>query len=181
MNTKTYARLALLIPLLIWVVLILVELVINLAIPADLRSGEQMTVFGVLEIIIMFYVFGILFWFLPYLVLSVALLLISFKSRLKMLQYLFILSPFAMAILAMMEGAIITLSTRDLITPSADLLSNFIASAGFSLMMGILALVWGYVCVGLGFGGYTLLQRFGKIIDEEKTTAEVRILNSQEA
>jgi hypothetical protein len=181
MKTKTYARLALLIPLLIWVILIFVELVFNLVIPADLRSSEQMTVFGLLEMFIMFYVMGILFWFLPYLVLSIALLLISFTSRLKMLQYLFILSPFAMAILAMLEGTIITLSTRDLFKSSADILSNFIISTSFSLMMGILALVYGYICVGIGFGGYKLLQRFGMIVDEEKANPEIIRMISQEA
>jgi hypothetical protein len=158
-----------------------VELVINLVIPADLRSSEQMTVFGFLELFIMFYVMGILFWFLPYLVLSIALLFISFTSRLKMLQYLFILSPFAMAILAMIEGTIITLSTRDLFMSSADLLSNFITSTSFSLMMGILALVYGYICVGLGFGGYKLLQQFGMIVDEEKANPEIIYVTSQEA
>jgi hypothetical protein len=181
MKTKTYARLALLIPLLIWVILTLVEFVYNLAIPADLRSSASMTVFSILEIIIMFYVFGILFWFLPYVVLSIALLFISFRSRLRMLQYLFILSPVAMAILAMAEGAIITLSIKDSIMPSADSLSNFIASAGFSLMMGILALAWGYVCVGIGFGGFKLLQRFGMIVDEEKPGSEVINVSSQVA
>ena len=181
MNTKTYARLALLIPLVIWVILILVELVINLVVPAELRSSEQMKVFGILEIFMMFYVFGILFWFLPYLVLSIALLLSSFTSQLKMLQYLFILSPFAMAILAMMEGTIITLSTRELFMSSADLLSNFITGAGFSLMMGILALVYGYICVGLGFGGYKLLQQFGILVDKENINPEIINVSSQEA
>lgn len=181
MKTKTYARLALLIPLLIWVILLFVELVINLVIPADLRSSEQMTVFGFLELIMMFYVFGILFWFLPYLVLSIALLLISFTSRLKLLQFLFILSPFAMAILAMMEGTIITLATRDLFRQSADILSNLIASTSFSLIMGILSLVFGYICVGLGYGGYKLLQQFGLIVDEEKTKVEIIPITNQAA
>jgi hypothetical protein len=181
MKTRTYARLVLLIPLLLWVVLLLVELLINVVIPAELRSGEQMTVFGFLELLVVFYVIGILFWFLPYLVLSIALLLLSFTSRVKMLQYLFILSPFAMAVLTMMEITIILLATRDFILPSADLISNFVTSAGFNLMMGILALVYGYICVGLGFGGYKLLQRFGMIVNEEKAGSEIINVSSQVA
>jgi hypothetical protein len=64
---------------------------------------------------------------------------------------------------------------------SADLLSNFITSTSFSLMMGILALVYGYICVGLGFGGYKLLQQFGMIVDKEKANPEIIYLTSQEA
>jgi hypothetical protein len=86
-----------------------------------------------------------------------------------------------MAILAMLEGTIITLSTRDLFQSSADIISNFIISTSFSLMMGILALVYGYICVGIGFGGYKLLQQFGMIVDEEKANPEIIRMISQEA
>ena len=181
MKTKTYARLALLIPLLIWVILIFVELAINLVIPADLRSSEQMTVFGFLEMFIMFYVMGILFWFLPYLVLSIAMLLISYKISLERLQYVLILSPFAMAILAMMEATLVSLPAGGFASPSADLATNFMTGIGINLMMGILSLVYGYICVGLGIAGYKLLQRFGKIKEEEKTNVEITNVNSQEA
>jgi hypothetical protein len=51
---------------------------------------------------------------------------------------------------------------------------------GINLMMGILSLVYGYLCVGLGFAGYKLLQRFGMIREEEKTNMEIKNLNSQE-
>lgn len=181
MKTRTYARLALLIPFLVWVILLLVELFINAVIPADLRSNGPTTFFGFVEIFMMYYVIGILLWFLPYLVLSMALLLISFKIRLETLQYLFLLSPFAMAILAMMEATIVSLATGDITLPSADLASNFKTSIGINLMMGILALVWGTICVGIGLGGYKLLQRFGKIDEEEKTNSEIISANSQEA
>jgi hypothetical protein len=181
MKTRTYARLALLIPLLIWVILLLVELLINAAIPADLRSNGSTTFFGVLEMFMMFYVIGILLWFLPYLVLSISMLLVSFKIRLETLQYLFILSPFAMAILAMLEATIVSLSAGGFALPSADLASNFKTSIEINLMMGILSLIWGYICVGLGFAGYKLLQRLGKINDEEKTNSVIMNITSQEA
>ena len=189
MKTKTYARLALLIPLLLWVILLLVELLINTVIPADLRSNGPETFFGLLEIGILFYVIGIVLWFLPYLALAIAMLLISFKIPLKTLQYLFILSPFAMAILAMMEATLVSLAAGGFALTSADLASDFktdiginlLMGIGINLMMGILALVWGYICVGLGLGGYKLLQRLGIIKEEEKTSAGIINVASQEA
>jgi len=181
MKTRTYARLALLIPLLLWVILLLVELVINAVIPADLRSNEPNTFLGALEIVILFYVIGIVLWFLPYLVLSIAMLLISYKIHLEMLQYVLILSPFAMAILAMMEATLVSLPAGGFASPSADLATNFMTGIGINLMMGILSLVYGYICVGLGFAGYKLLQRFGKIKEEERKNVEITNVNSQEA
>ena len=181
MKTKTYARLALLIPLLLWVILLLVELLINAVIPADLRSNEPNTFLGALEIVILFYVIGIVLWFLPYLVLSLAMLLISYKIRVERLQYVLILSPFAMAILAMMEATLVSLPAGGFASPSADLATNFMTGIGINLMMGILSLVYGYICVGLGYAGYKLLQRFGKIKEEERKNVEITNVNSQEA
>jgi hypothetical protein len=181
MKTRTYARLALLIPLLLWVILLLVELLINAVIPADLRSSGPDTFLGVLEIVILFYLIGIVLWFLPYLVLSIAMLLISYKISLERLQYVLILSPFAMAILAMMEATLVSLPAGGFASPSADLATKFMTGIGINLMMGILSLVYGYICVGLGFAGYKLLQHFGKIKEEEKTNVEIMNINSQEA
>jgi hypothetical protein len=173
MKTKTYARVALLIPLVLWVILLLVELLINAVIPADLRSNGPDTFLGALEIVILVYVIGIVLWFLPYLVLSIAMLLMSYKIRMERLQYVLILSPFAMAILAMMEATLVSLPAGGFASPSADLATNFMTSIGINLMMGILSLVYGYICVGLGFAGYKLLQRFGRIKDEEKIHSEI--------
>jgi hypothetical protein len=178
MKTRTYARLALLIPLLLWVILLLVELLINAVIPADIRSNGSNTFLGVLEIVILFYVIGIVLWFLPYLVLSIAMLLISYKICLERLQYVLILSPFAMAILAMTEATLVSLPAGGFASPSADLATNFMTGIGINLMMGILSLVYGYICVGLGFAGYRLLQRFGMIREEEKFNSETIAVNS---
>jgi hypothetical protein len=176
MKTRTYARLALLIPILIWVILLLVEILINVVIPANLRSDGLL---ALLEIVPFFYVFGILFWFLPYLILSIFLLSISFISRLEVLKYLFFLSPFVMAVLVMLEVTIISLPLGDYAFPDAGLLSTFMTTAGINLLMGILALIFGYGCVGLGLGGYILLQRFGMIDDVEKKHVEITNLTSQ--
>jgi hypothetical protein len=179
MKTRVYARLVLLIPLLIWMIFLLVGMLINAVIPADLRSNGPNTFFGLLEIILLFYVIGILFWFLPYLVLSTVLLLVSFKSRLNDLKYLFFLSPFAMAILVMLEVTILSLATGGIAIPSDELVSNLKTSVEVNLLFGILALVWGYICVVLGLGGYKLLQHFGRIKEEEKINSKTIAVASQ--
>jgi len=186
MKTRTYVRLALLIPLVIWVILLPPEILINLVMPADLQSSGPDTFFGLIEIVFAFYVIGILFWFLPYLILSIVVLFASFRSRLEVLKYLLFLSPFAMALLIMTELAIISVATWGFSTTSAGFQEDIIISTAFFLLvgvlgLGILALVWGYLCVGLGFGGYKILQRFGKIKDEEMTKVEIIHVNNQAA
>jgi hypothetical protein len=173
MKTRTYARLALLIPFMIWVILFLVEMFINAVIPADLRSNGPETFFGLVEIVLLFYVIGILLWFLPYLILSIAMLLVSFKSRLELVKPLFLLSPFAMTMLVMTEVTVISLLSAGDAVPSIDLVSTFKNGAEVNVFVGVLALVWGYVCVGLGFGGYKLLQHFGMIKEDEKVHSEI--------
>ena len=182
MKTQTYARISLLIPLLLWVIFLLGEILITVVNPAELRSNEPFTVLDFIELVLSFYVIGILFWFLPYLLLSSVLLAVSFNSRLDGLKYLFVLSPFAMAILVMLETTIVSLfSMGGYALLSADFALPYGTIIGFNLMMGILSLVYGYICVGLGFASYKLLQRFGKIKDEEKTKVEIIHLNNQPA
>ena len=178
MKTRTYARLALLIPLLIWVIFLLVELLINAVIPDDLRPDGPTSLFGIVEIVLLYYVIGILVWFIPYLILSIALLLISFKSRLEVLKYAFVLSPFAMTILVMTEVTILSLATAGDAVPSMDFASSFKEATGINLLVGILALVWGYICVGLGIGGYKLLQHFGMIKAEAEIQPQIISVNT---
>ncbi|MGE5464098.1 MAG: hypothetical protein ACM3PS_12125, partial [Syntrophothermus sp.] len=103
MKTQTFARLSLLIPLLLWVILVVIEILVNKYIPADRRSGDPTALLEILEMGLLFYVFGILFWLIPYLLLSITLLVLSFRSRVEVLRNIFMLSPFVMAILVMTE------------------------------------------------------------------------------
>jgi hypothetical protein len=180
MKTRTYARLSLLIPLVIWVIFFLVTMVINVYIPADKRPDGPSSLFGVLEIILFYYVIGILIWLIPYLVLSIALLILSFKSRLEVLRYIFVLSPFAMTILVMLEATLISLATTGNTVTSIDYMSTFKSTTEVNIFVGLLALIWGYVCVGIGYGVYKLLHRSGRIIDEEKINPVTINVTSQE-
>lgn len=165
MRTITFLRLSLLIPFLVWGICVLFFIVWS----ATDRGGptaNESTILGIMLWAILFYVFGIIGWFLPYLLLSLVLLFWSFRSRAEVLRKVFAWSPVAMAVMIVIFLSIISLSTQDwdmfLSNPVASA-ENFFASP---LWFVILTLVWGYICVGIGLGIYEILQRRGLIKDE---------------
>jgi hypothetical protein len=61
-----------------------------------------------------------------------------------------------------------------------DLQTAFQDSVGTGVLFAIITLFWGYICIAMGFGGYKLLQHFGKIKEDKKITSETTGLNSPE-
>jgi len=165
MKTTTFLRLSLLIPFLVWGICVLFFIVWS-ATDSGGPTANESTILGVMLWAILFYVFGIIGWFLPYLLLSLVLLVWSFRSRAQTLMKVFAWSPVAMAVLIVIFLTIISVSTQDwdmfLLNPLVST-ENFFGSP---LWFVILTLVWGYICVGVGFGLYTILQRPGLIKDE---------------
>lgn len=168
MKTATYLRLSLLIPLIVWGLCILLFFLIA-AVRPDANGltafGEAATIADYGFLFVSFYVFGIIIWILPYGLLALILFFWSFIGQAGALIKGFALSPLAMALLT---TAIVIL--MDLGNPGV---SGAFAGPGqidkqfldFNLLVTALALVWGYICVGLGFGIYELLQRLGAIRD----------------
>jgi hypothetical protein len=165
MKTTTFLRLSLLIPFLVWGICVLFFIVWS-ATDSGGPTANESTILGVMLWAILFYVFGIIGWFLPYLLLSLLLLVWSFRSQAQTLKRLLAWSPVAMAVLIVIFLSIISMSTQDwdmflsnpLVSPE-----NFFGSP---LWFVILTLTWGYICVGVGFGIYRILQRRGHIRDE---------------
>lgn len=83
----------------------------------------------------------------------------SFRARLKTLKYGLMLSPFAMAMLVMIEVTVSSMTTSGSPLPASGLEEAFQDTVQTHLLFGAETLVWGYVCVGLGLGLYKLLQR----------------------
>ena len=164
MNTKTYARLSLLIPLLVWVLCLSLLILASAFLPDDLISGEPATPLAVAGMLIIFYVLGILFWFIPYLLVSIVLLILSFRSRVVVLKHAYALSPVAMAILIMIVVAISLSTSSDGTLRLSELASTYRDTLGASGLFGIITLICGYICVGLGFGIYKLLQYLGIVV-----------------
>jgi hypothetical protein len=165
MKTKTFLRLSLLIPFLVWGICILF-FVLWSGSDSNGPVANESTIVGIILWTILFYVFGIIGWFLPYVLLAMVLLIWSLRGRAQTLMNVFALSPVAMAVLIVIFLSVISASSQDW-----DMfLSNPLVSAenffGSPLWFVILTLLWGYICVGVGFGIYKILQRRGFIRDE---------------
>jgi hypothetical protein len=169
MKTITYLRLALLTPFLVWGICVLL-LLLWTAFDSNGPVTNESTIVGIIVWSILFYVFGIIGWFLPYLLLSIILLLWSFRSRAEVLMKVFALSPILMAVLIVIFLSMISLGTQDWAMFSANPLANAESFFGSPLWFVLLTLVWGYACVGAGFGIYKILQRRGVIKEEVTST-----------
>lgn len=165
MKTTTYLRLSLLTPFLVWGICVLFFIVWSASDSSGPVANES-TIAGIILWSILFYVFGIIGWFLPYLLLSLVLLIWSFRSRAEVLMKVFAWSPVAMAILIVIFLSIISMSTQDWDMFLSNPMANPENFFGSPLWFVILTLIWGYICVGIGFGIYKILQRRGFIRDE---------------
>jgi hypothetical protein len=167
MKTVTYLRLSLLIPLLVWGLCLLVYILIASATPeselgymAEVSGPNRVTIFFA------FYIFGIFVWIFPYLLLSLILFFWSFISQARTALKVFALSPLAMTILTIAMLNILALNN----TGEAAILSNPAIDQDYislNILGAAFTLIWGYICVGIGFGIYKLLQRRQFIRDED--------------
>jgi hypothetical protein len=128
---------------------------------------------------LLFYVVGIIYWLIPYLLVSLVLLLVSFRSTEKIMKAVYLLSPILMTIVIVILMTVLTITPPQGSLPTGDLISSFQDSLGTAGLFAILTLIWGYICVGLGFGIYKLLQRFEMIKAEEKINSQPMEVNSE--
>lgn len=168
MKTNTFLRLSLLIPLLVWIGCLVFLLIVN-AIPDSSALAIDETN-GISELVFLFlgsYVFGIIVWLIPYILLSLILFFWSFIGRAQTALKVYALSPLAMMVLTLAALNILTLGTareNALFSGSGIMDQDFI---NLNLLGTALSLGWGYICVGIGFGIYKLLQRRGMIRDDQ--------------
>jgi hypothetical protein len=162
MKTTTYLRWSLLIPFLVWGFCLLFFLGLS-ALPESITSSAVM---NLIALPLMFYVFGIIGWFLPYLLLAVILLLWSFKGQPRTHLAAFALSPFAMTVLVMIVVSFLSLGNENPTFSASNLLQNAGIFLGTNILFALVSLVWGYICVGTGYGIYKILQRAGFIREE---------------
>lgn len=164
MKTTTFLRFSLLIPFLVWGICVLLFIFWSRLEGSDPTANES-SVAGIMLWAMLFYVFGIIGWFVPYLLLALGLLVWSFRARAETLMKVFALSPLAMSVLIVIVLSVISAGSQDWGMFQANPLAsaeNFFASP---LWFVFLTLLWGYICVGAGFGIYKILQRGGFIRD----------------
>jgi hypothetical protein len=116
---------------------------------------------------LLFYVFGIFGWFIPYMVLSVILFVWSFRSRAQTLMKVFALSPVVMAVIILIFVNALALGDANVNEFMSDPAANAQNFLGTNVWYAAITLFWGFLCVGIGYGIYKLLQRRDLIKDEE--------------
>ena len=181
MKTATYLRFSLFIPILVWGVCLLF-LIVASASPMNeqLLSSKLTTLTDLIFLFFAFYVFGIIIWFFPYLLLSVILLFLSFRVQARAAMKAFALSPITMTILAV---AVLDLMAIGSSGDGTILSNSLVRDQDFmSLNISVLtfSLTWGYICVGIGLGIYRLLQRSRIIKHEGNIASAPRLINQYE-
>jgi len=175
MKTVTYLRLSLLLPFVLWGLCLLFVIAVTASPIDELISSESTTIAGILYLFFMFYALGIVFWFSPYLLLSLFLLALSFITRARTAIRAFALSPVAMTILTMAAVNLLMWSkpgSGQALGGPGGMGQDFLY---FTLLVLAFSLIWGYICVGIGFGLYKLLQR-SQMIRDEANVVEVPIV-----
>jgi hypothetical protein len=167
MKTKTYLRLSLWTPFLVWVICTVIFAIWSRVAPDGPGSDGSEGPVMIILLPLLFYVFGIIGWLIPYLLLSMILLIWSFRSQAQTLMKVFALSPLVMAMFVLILVNVLSIGSTDMSQFLTDPTSNAADFLGSNALFTILTLVWGYVCVGIGYAIYKILQKRGVIKDEE--------------
>lgn len=151
MKPRTYFRLALLFPYLLWCVCALIVFILS-------RLESSMD-WSVVLMPVFYYAFGILVWFIPYTLLAIGMWVWSKNKSKAMLHKKAMIAPPLLVILMLIETTLISLPT--------DSIEDFTGTMlGQTLLIGGFSLVFGYLCVGIALGVFKLLQA-RKLIAEE--------------
>jgi len=167
MKTKVYLRLSLLIPFVVWVICLAIFMIWIKLFPNSPRIGGSEGMIDIVLLPLLFYVFGIIGWLLPYLLLALILFFWSFRSQSQVLMKVFALSPLVMTLLILIVVNALSIGDGGWSLLSNNPTENALYILGSNAVFGLLTLLWGYLCVGTGYGFYRLLQRRGFIREEE--------------
>lgn len=154
MKPKTYFRLTLLFPYLLWCICALTVYILSLQDTSTAWDTALMPVF--------FYTFGILLWFVPYTLLAVGLLIWSRNKPTATLRKAAMIAPLLFAVLMLIESTLVSLPFDN----AADYMETM---PGQTALLGGFSLVFGYMCVGIALGFYKLLQTRGLIQEENSS------------
>jgi hypothetical protein len=162
MKPQTFLRLSLLVPYLLWG--------ISAGIAAVVSSSKNTlfytnSILNVLLYIPMLYAFGIFIWGIPYTLLAVGLGLWSRGKPTQKTIKIFALSPVMLAILISLEIFAFSVNWNDLRAGFSQNSADFGASI---LSIGALAVVFGYLSIGVVAGIYKVLTLLNVIKNENE-------------
>lgn len=173
MKTTTYLRLSLLIPFLVWGFCLVFFFFLAGFMPLTYGDGlsKPETVMESIILFVFYYVLGIFIWIFPYGLLALILFLWSFIGKARNMLTIFALSPLAMTILT--TAIIIIMDLGDIgseipFSQPQALGTDFLS---FNAQIAGISFAWGYICVGIGYGIYRILQYRGYIRDEAQVAS----------
>lgn len=178
MKTNTYLRWSLLIPFLVWGVSLLIFMIAGIFSTVAFPVGESLFAVDIALMFLTFYVFGIIVWIFPYILLALTLFLWSFIGKARTALKVFAISPLAMTPLTVATLTILILGTsgESNISSSPGIFNqDLLLIIGISLLGAAFALIWGYICVGIGYGIYRFLQKRQLIRDEVRMEVPVAL------
>ena len=164
MKPQTLLRVSLIIPYLLWGLSALIVAVVSSSKNTPFDTG---LIINVLLYIPMLYAFGIFIWGIPYTLLAVGLGLWSRGKPTQKIIRIFALSPVMLAILISLEMFAFSINWNDLGAGFSQNSTDFGASI---LGIGALAVVLGYLSIGVVAGIYKVLTLLNLIKNENEMT-----------
>jgi hypothetical protein len=180
MKTATYLRLSLFLPILVWGVCLLIFMTASAPPMNERVSSETTTLADAILLLLAFYLFGIIIWIFPYGLLALFLLCLSFISRARTTLKVFALSPIAMTVLIIAWVNLLGMGAPETGMLSSSPVVNYQDFINSNSLFAVVTMVWGYMCVGTGFGIYKLLRRLRIIRDEGKMGPALQPINQYE-
>jgi hypothetical protein len=167
MKTNIYLRWSLLIPFLVWLLCLLFMIPASIITFQDTTLGQSDNILDLLFALAGAYVFGIVLWIVPYLLLSLILFFSSFIGSPRVMIALYALSPLAMTALTLAIMYTFLFAFVGISASPEMPVSSLQGYTESTLAVGGLSLLWGYICVCIGYGVYKLLQHRRVIQDEQ--------------
>jgi hypothetical protein len=151
MKPQTLLRLSLIIPYLLWGISTIIMLVVN---SVNTTAIDSNSIISALIYVPILYAFGIVIWGIPYTLLAVGLWLWSRGKSIQKAIKVFALAPIMLAILIAIEISAFSINWSDMGAGFSQNAADFGASI---LAMGGLAIVFGYLSIGVVTGIYKVL------------------------
>lgn len=162
MKPQTLLRLSLIIPYLLWGLSAIIVAVVG---SSKNTSFDTNPIISVLLYIPMLYALGIFIWGIPYTLLAVGLGLWSRGKPTQKILRTFAWSPVMLAVLISLEMIAFSINWNDL---GADFSQNSTDFGASILSMGALAIVFGYLSIGVVAGIYKVLTLLNLIKNENE-------------
>jgi len=151
LKPRTYFRVALLFPYMLWGVCALIVALIS--------SQDTSAAWNIVLMPITFYVIGIILWLIPYTILAAGIWIWSRNKSTRSMYKLAMVAPLLLFALMFLEAMLVSLPAQSVGQTARDILAQGLLLGGFSL-------VFGYLCVGIAMVVYRSLQARHLITEE---------------